>query len=409
MGKSVTEPTHVLQHLGFIINSTDMTIQITQEKYNNIRHWANTLLKKNNLKIRDVAKVVGILVSCAPGVQYAPLFYKQLDIEKGLALKQNFGNFDSTMRISKVAKTDLAWWTNEALSDKKPISHFNADLIIQTDASSLGWGAKREGMEATGGRWAGEDMFQHINYLELKAAFLGILALCKEISDSHILVQMDKVTAVSYINNMGGTHSLMCNKLAKDIWIWCRSNNIWLSATHIPGITNVEADRASRKFKDSSEWQLDPSVFERITEHWGKPNLDLFASQINFQFKPYISWKPDPDAKTVNAFTFSWHDDFMYIFPPFSLMGQVLKKIREDKGKAIVIAPLWPTQPWWPRLCQLMSEPPLQLRNHKNLLSLPYSPETIHPLWPKLRLIACLLSGTVYNSKGSLLEPRKLY
>ena len=100
---------------------------------------------------------------------------------------------------------------------------------------------------------------------------------------------MDNVTAVSYINNMGGTHSLMCNKLAKDIWIWCRSNNIWLSATHIPGITNVEADRTSRKFKDSSEWKLDPSVFERITEHWGKPNLDLFASHINFQFKHYIS------------------------------------------------------------------------------------------------------------------------
>ena len=116
---------------------------------------------------------------------------------------------------------------------------------------------------------------------------------------------------------MGGTHSLMCNKLAKDIWIWCHSNIIWQSATHIPGITNVEADSASRKFKDSSEWKLDPSVFERITEHWGKPNLDLFASYINFQFKPYISWKPDPDAQTVNAFTFSWHDAFMYIFPPF--------------------------------------------------------------------------------------------
>ena len=200
MGKPVTEPTHVLQHLGFILNSKDMTVQITQEKYNNIRHWANTLLKKNNLKIRDVAKVVGILVSCAPGVQYAPLFYKQLDIEKGLALKQ----------ILTVQK-----WTNEVLSDKKPISHCNADLIIQTDASSLGWSAKREGMEATGGRWAGEDMFQHINYLELKAAFLGIRALCEEISDSHILVRMDNVTAVSYINNMGGTHSLMCNKLAK--------------------------------------------------------------------------------------------------------------------------------------------------------------------------------------------------
>ena len=43
--------------------------------------------------------------------------------------------------------------------------------------------------------------------LELKAAYLGLLPLCKEITDVHILFQMDNVnnvTAVSYVRNMGG-------------------------------------------------------------------------------------------------------------------------------------------------------------------------------------------------------------
>ena len=46
-------------------------------------------------------------------------------------------------------------------------------------------------------------MYQHINVLELKAVYLGLLPLCKEVTGVHILLQMDNVTAVSYVRNMG--------------------------------------------------------------------------------------------------------------------------------------------------------------------------------------------------------------
>ena len=49
-------------------------------------------------------------------------------------------------------------------------------LVIQTDASKKGWGAVL-GSQEIGGRWMDSEATNHINILELQAAFfaLGIL------------------------------------------------------------------------------------------------------------------------------------------------------------------------------------------------------------------------------------------
>ena len=119
---------------------------------------------------------------------------------------------------------------------------------------------------------------KHINCLELEAVKLGLQSLYKDETNVHILIQLDNVTAVAFINNMGGTCSLACNKVAREIWLWCIPKNIWLSATHIPGIQNEAADRLNRKFIDRTAWQLNPSVFKQLIKLWGRPDIDLFAS-----------------------------------------------------------------------------------------------------------------------------------
>ena len=76
---------------------------------------------------------------------------------------------------------------------------------------------------------------------------------------------------------------------------------IWLTAIHIPGIQNTTADKLSRKFQDRTDWQLKPNVFNLLIERWGKPEIDLFASRHNYQFKPFVSWHVDPDAYATDA------------------------------------------------------------------------------------------------------------
>ena len=63
---------------------------------------------------------------------------------------------------------------------------------------------------------------------------------------------MDNVSAVKYINDMGGMTSKSMDSLAKDIWAWCLDRGIFISAIHIPGIYN-SADFYSRNFSDSTE------------------------------------------------------------------------------------------------------------------------------------------------------------
>ena len=68
------------------------------------------LLSRSYVSIREVAQVIGLLVSSLPAVQYGPLFYRNLEIDKNDALRKNKGNFEALMQISPESREDLSWW-----------------------------------------------------------------------------------------------------------------------------------------------------------------------------------------------------------------------------------------------------------------------------------------------------------
>jgi len=125
-------------------------------------------------------------------------------------------------------------------------------MIIHTDASLCGWGAKLENSKI-GGRWNGSECEYHINVLELLAIFYALKAFQEQLQTKHVKIFSYNTTAVSYINSMGGIKSLDCDRVTVNIWEWCIEHNIWLTCSHIPGSENVDADEASRKFKDHLE------------------------------------------------------------------------------------------------------------------------------------------------------------
>ena len=55
------------------------------------------------------------MVSCTPGVEFAELFCKQLEIEKSEALKNAKGNFEAVMKLSDIALEDVRWWLNRVI------------------------------------------------------------------------------------------------------------------------------------------------------------------------------------------------------------------------------------------------------------------------------------------------------
>ena len=393
--KSVLQPAQSIVHLGFLINSSSCTIHIPPDKLSAIRVKCRTLLTKpRHIRIREVASLVGTLIAYSTGTKWGRLYYRSVERDKIKALKTNAGDFDKPMCLSDNAIDCISWWlTSDVLHPANFLGN-KPDVVITSDASKLGWGGHR-GSSTTGGRWNGEEANLHINYLELKAFWLTLQSLASDYTDITISAKLDNTCAISYLRNQGGIHEHL-DRLAKTIWLWCKSRDIWLLPSYIPGALNCLADKKSRVFQDNTEWSLQASVYSDITKVWGEPEIDLFASRLNFKENCYVSWEPDPGSFWVDAFTLDWSSFHLcYAFPPFNLIGKVLSKAKHDKAELLLIAPKWPTQSWYPMLYDILTGPPnmLTLPRSKQAIYLPFDMEKVHPIWNRLNLCCYRISG----------------
>ena len=286
-------------------------------------------------------------------------------------------------------KNDICWWIENVETASKPILHGQPEITLFSDASTKGWGGVY-GNQSAGGRWNLVECENHINYLELLAAYYTLLSFCKGKEKVHVRLMVDNTTAVACINKMGSKTEKL-NDLTRIIWLWCKDRGIYLSAAHVPGSLNIIADKESRTFNEDTEWMLKRNIFHCLTASFGPMSIDLFASRLNHQLPRYISWRPDPQAHSVDAFTFDWSSCYGYIFPPFSLLSSVLQKLEAEQAQAVVICPMWTTQAWFPKLLKLLVDNPVILP--KQALIMPQDPQRKHPLQSKLRLMACKLSG----------------
>ena len=166
----------------------------------------------------------------------------------------------------------------------------------------------------------------------------------------------------------------------------------WLSAAYIPGSQNKIADFKSRHSNENTEWSLSPVLFARLSQVFYIPWVDLFASMLNRQVDLFVSWKPEPEAWAVDAFSISWRDIKFYAFPPFSVLSRVLSKIKEDNASSTLVVPLWPTQPWFPVMLDLLIDHPRHIEPDSRNLHIPGNP-LLHPLHKRLTLLVPHLSG----------------
>ena len=284
--KSVFIPTQKLVFLGFILDSVSMLVYLTPEKALKLKQAATDLFNCKNPTIREVAKVLGLIVSSFPGVAYGPLHYRYLERDK-----------------------------TTATSD--------SSTFVQS---------------STGELWTAEEAKEHINFLEMLAVLFALKSFRTLTHGKHVKVMVDNTTTESTINQMGTSHPPKLNKLTKDVSDWCIEQHKWLTMARIPGCENVEADKESHTFRRCTEWCLKKTLFTNAKLSV-TPSIDLFASRINYQITPYVSYRADPAAFAINAFHMSWQHHLFYAFPPFSLITRVLQKIQEEKATGPLLVP----------------------------------------------------------------------
>ena len=105
--KSVFVPATKIQILGFSVNSEDMLVKPTKDKQDSMIALCSTLLHQRSYPIRSIAQLIGKMVSLFPGSLYGPLYYRQVEREKTMALKQVKGNFEDTITLYPKALVKL--------------------------------------------------------------------------------------------------------------------------------------------------------------------------------------------------------------------------------------------------------------------------------------------------------------
>ena len=172
-----------------------------------------------------------------------------------------------------------------------------------------------------------------------------------------------------------------------------------ICSIYIPGKDNFTADRESRIFSDNKEWMLSTHLLYEFVATWREPTTDLFASRLNKQVACYASWKPDPEATYVDAFSISWNDHLFYAFPPFSLIARCSQKIEMEKSESIIIVPMWDTQPWCSQLLHMLTDVPRTLPQRSDTLQMPGRKGVTHALIKKMTLMVCRVPGKPLKHK----------
>ena len=365
--KSVLIPSQVMEYLGLLIDSLNLSLSLPTDKVDLIIESCRALLLCPEVSVRDISSVLGRLSWATAALTYGQAHYRALQ-QQHIIGASSLPTKNSTLKLSLESRGEISWWIdNLANANGKSWTFNDPDLIIHSDASNTGWGGVCKGVRS-GGPWSGADRHRHINELELLAAFNCVKAFSPFGSKLSILLYLDNATAVAYINKRGGTRSTRLNSLAMTFINWCESRNILCQAIHVPGVDNCIADAESRRRQDASDWKLSPHVFKMLLREFDM-QVDLFAASWNAQLPRFVSWEPQPDAWRVDAMTFPWNSLNGFAFPPFSLIKDCALKIRNEGSELILITPFWTAQPWFPLVMELACAPALILPQQRDLLT----------------------------------------
>ena len=390
--KSELDPSQEIEFLGFTVNSKRIELKLPGEKIKKIRAEAGRVLQSDTVSALTLSRLIWKMNAATQAIPMAPLHYRNLQTCLREALQED-QSYASTTVLTKEAREELESWRDHFTqwNGRSLIAH-NSSLTIETDASKKGWGAVCNGVR-TGGPWTPEERTMHINCLELLAAFLAVKCFAKDKTNLTIHLKMDSMSALTYINKLGGTISPQLNTLAKELWLWCMERSILLKAQHLAGVLNTIADDKSRVMKDRTDWKLCPAVFWQINQRMGPLEVDLFASRLTYQLRQFVSWRPDPMAIATDAFTLNWAKLKAYANPPWNLIGRVLAQTRLQQAELVLVAPVWKAQGWYPVLLEMLVEVPLLIPLRRDLITAKHE-DSLPEVVPQLAVWAISGSAT---------------
>ncbi|KAG0776216.1 hypothetical protein G6F22_012731 [Rhizopus arrhizus] len=198
--KSHLVPTQQIDHLGFTIDTTNMSLSIPASKRRDIRREALKMLRSKSCSLRNLSSFIGKAQATTPAVFPARLRTRELLQLKNQLLHQGT-SWNTMITLTPAACSNLHWWINH-LTKWNGLSFLpeTPTQEVFTDASNSGWGIvlNNQVMNET---WTPEELAQHINYQEL--AVIWKCVKMKQLQGQVLRIYCDNTSAIAYQQQFG--------------------------------------------------------------------------------------------------------------------------------------------------------------------------------------------------------------
>ncbi|MEL7520178.1 MAG: reverse transcriptase domain-containing protein, partial [Cyanobacteria bacterium J06553_1] len=352
--KSHLLPSRCIQWLGMSWDSVSCRLSLSEDNRARCRRKLFRNAHAISISLRQWESLLGSLNHAAQVVPLGRLRARRL-ILSGLRRFQSTDR-DSLVPFPGHLRRRLWWWLEEdRLGSWAAWTGPDPFLTLTTDASNSGWGYQSSMGHQGAGVWDSLQSRWHINVKELQTVYLALLQE-PSLRQGSIRVQTDNMATVHCINKQGSVKSSSLLWASESLLEEAHRRGLSLHATFLAGVQNTWADALSRGSTSSIEWSLTPACFDALQDWAGCPTIDLFASHLNHQLPLFLTRTRMTQSGGPDAFTEDWNRwSFIYLFPPPTTptMLRVLRLLEVFRGQAILIAPLWETQPWFPALSRL--------------------------------------------------------
>ena len=362
--KSVLVPSQQTTFIGVSLDSTTLTARLSQDRIDSFLACVRSFHTGQRVTYRQCMQATGLMASAIHLIRLGRFHMRP------------FQRWVRSLRIPPTGGSRKVWVSPRCVDTLKPwldaaflskgvrIGAVISRKIVTTDASLTGWGAVHAGRSASG-VWGPDLQTAHINYLELMAVFLALKHFEALIHGCHVVIRTDNTTTMCYVNKQGGLASPLLDDLARELTLWCDTRLASVRAVHVPGLQNSGADLLSRGRFWYEDWSLHPAVARQIWARFGRPEVDLFASEENAKCSLFFSVKGTPPLG-LDALSHSWPDKLLYAFPPLGLIRPTLERIRLHGLTLLLLAPAWGS--WRSEIAPLLYDDPWPLPPHRDLL-----------------------------------------
>lgn len=252
------------------------------------------------------------------------------------------------VRLGRQAWKDLIWWTElqQHAATGRPIWPGAASMLLDTDASGLGWGAVLNLNQEARGVHGLDRNGLHINCLELGAVTRALVSFRHLIPPGTVLrLRTDSMVALHVIRAGSSRSAVLMDEMRTHHEL-CAELQITLRVEHLSSVLNAWADRLSREH-DSTDWTLSSTAFDRLQARYGPHTVDLFASDKTACCHRFYSRWHCPGTLGTNAFPHAWTNENAWANLPFHLVGAIVNQALSTGATMTLVAPEWRAQQGW--------------------------------------------------------------